>query len=198
MRKIGVLALIILALGVSAMILPASASQSASSGPRWLPRHGLSSNGVTPQAPTDAFTSNDNFVTVTFNHFGKPSFGSVVAETWLESGHDDTGTAVNAQGFTRAILLPKALRVAVQVDLHGLDAIGENDQVLARSSAVNSSGRLTVQVATPEIFLPTSTKCFFYTVVHMAIRWSDNRLSSVVFDQPIAVQPGPTAACPAA
>ena len=198
MRKIGILALIILALGASAVILPASASQSASGGPRWLPRHGLSSSDVTPQAPSDAFTTNDNFFTLTFNHFGNPSFGSVVAETWLESGHDDTDTAVNAQGFTRAILLPKALRVSVQVDLHGLDAIGENDEIIARSSAVNSSGRLTVQVATPEIFLPTSTKCFFYTVVHMGIRWSDNRLSSVVFDQPVAIQPGPTGACPAA
>lgn len=198
MRKIGIFAVIILALGASAVILPASASQSASSGPRWLPRHGLSSNNVTPQAPSDAFTTNDNFVTVTFNHFGKPSFGSVVAETWLESGHDDTGTAVNAQGFSRAILLPKALRVAVQVDLHGLDATGGNDQVVAHSSAVNSSGRLTVQVATPEILLATSTKCSFYTVVHMAIRWSDNRLSTVVFDQPVAFQPGPTGACPAA
>jgi hypothetical protein len=186
-----VIGLIVLALGAVAVIVPVAASQDAPSGARWVPRNGVSSKDLTPQAVSDAFTTNDNFFTLTYNHFGSPSLGSVVAETWMESGFDDTGTAVNLQGFTRAILLPKAVRVAIRVDLHGITA-SNDDVIVARSSTVNSAGRLTVQVATPEIFLPTETRCFFYTVVHAAIRWSDGRLSSVAFQEPIAFTPGPT------
>ncbi len=195
MRKIAVIGLIVLALGALAVIVPASASQNGPSGARWAPRQGLSSNGLTPQAANDAFTTNDNFFTHTYNHFGYPSLGSVIAETWMNSGYDDTGLATNTQGVARAILLPKALRVSLKVELRGTDVNGA-DQLVTSSSTVNSSGKLTVQVATPEITLATDPRCFFYTRVTVAIRWSDLRLSTVTLEEPIQFTPGPTACQP--
>lgn len=196
MRKVVVIGLIVLALGAVAVIVPAAASQDAPSGAHWAARPGQSSTGLAPQAAGDSFTTNDNFVTVTWNHLGKASLGSVVSETWLNTGFNSSNTAVNTQGVTRSILLPKAVRVATRVQLRGVDVNGI-ERVLATSSTLNSSGRLSVQVATPEITLASSTSCFFFTVVSMAIRWSDGRLSSVTFDQPIGFTPGATA-CPAA
>jgi hypothetical protein len=194
-RKIAVIGLIVLALGALAVIVPASASQNGPSGARWAPRQGHGSNGLTPQAATDVFTTNDNFFTQTYNHFGSASRGSAIAETWMESGFDDTGVATNTQGVARAILLPKALRVSLQVQLRGTNINGD-DQLVTTSSTANSSGRLTVQIATPEITLATDTRCFFYTRVTVGIRWSDNRLSTVTFEEPIQFTPGPTACQP--
>ena len=196
MRKFAVIGLIVLGLGALAVIVPASASQNGPSGARWAPRQAAGSNGLAPQAATDQFTTNDNFVSKTYNHLGNASLGAVIAETWMESGFNDSNVATNTQGFTRAILLPKATRVAIRVDLHGTTET--DDVVVARSSTVNSSGKLSVQVATPEIFLPTSSRCFFYTEVHLAIRWSDGRLSNVFFQEPISFVPGPTACTPPA
>jgi len=196
-RKFVVVGLIILGLGALAVIVPASASQNAS-GARWAPRQASSVKGltpqadVTPQAASDAFSTDDNFVTKTFNHLNSATNGSAIAETWMDSGFDDTATAVNTQGVARGILLPKALRVSLQVQLRGVDA-NNVDQLVATSSTVNSAGKLTVQVATPEIALATDPHCFFYTRVTVGIRWSDNRLSTVVFEEPIQFSPGPTA-----
>ena len=196
MKRIIIAVLAILALGAVAVIVPASASQNAPSGARWAQRPGHSSSGLAPQAVGDAFSTNDNFFTQTFNHFGNASLGSAIGETWMNSGFDVNGVALNTQGVARAILLPKAARVSIQVELRGENSVG-TDQLVTTSSTVNSSGRLTVQVATPEISLASDPRCFFYTRVHMGIRWSDGRLSSVVFEEPIGFTPGPTACTPA-
>lgn len=197
MRKITVIGLIILALGALAVIVPASASQNAKSGSRYVARTGQGTTSVTPQAPGDAFTANDNFITQTFNHFGNPSLGSAIAETWLESGLDSNLNATNVQGVARAILLPKALRASIKVQLRGSNAAGD-DQLIAQSSTVNSAGKLTVQVATPEIVLATDPHCDYYQQVTVGIRWSDLRLTTVTFATPLSFLPGPTACTPPA
>jgi hypothetical protein len=196
-RKFVVIGLIVLALGAVAIIVPASAGQNAPSGARYTARGGQSAQDLAPQAVGDAHIANDNFFSRTFNHFGNASLGSAIGETWMESGLDANFNATNTQGVARAILLPKALRASVKVELRGFDVNGV-DQLVASSSTVNSSGRLTVQVATPEISLATDPHCSFYTQVTIGIRWSDLRLTTVVFGTPLSFLPGPTACTPPA
>jgi hypothetical protein len=195
-RKIAAITLATLVLTVG---LPASASQGTADGGETAPPHRYRSNGYAPVgglvemlAAGDAFVANDNFFTRTFNHFADPAHGSAIAETWLETGFDESSTAKNTQGVVRAILLPHTLRVSVQVFLHGVTATNQ-DQIINHSGEVNSSGALTVQTATPEIDLATSPYCFFYTGVTLGLRWSDNRLTRVSYTEPVSFSPGPTA-----
>lgn len=194
MRKIVVTVLVTLALAV---MLPASASQrSAGAADRAAPhpRHASRQANASPLAATDAFVFNEGFFTQTLNHFGSASKGSVIAETWAEDGFNASNQEVNTQGVVRAILLPKALRVSAKVQLFGVDA-SDNEHLLASSSTVNSNGALTVRVATPEITLATQPNCFFFTAVHMGIRWSDSRLSTVDFSMPVLFVNGGNPAC---
>ncbi len=187
MRKIVV---IVFALLTLALVVPASASQAVGS-------HRLAdrvADGLRQrlgpqavQAPDDAFTINDGFYTQTYNHFANPALGSVIAETWGETGWrlnpDDTVVSQNTQGVARAILLPHALRVSIRVELHGVTNL--TDDVLATSGSANSSGKLTVQTATPEVAIEADPHCQFYTVVEVGIRWDDLRLSQVFLVMPI-------------
>ncbi len=201
MRKITVIGLIVLALGALAVIVPAKAAQTGSGDHRVLrPRQATAQSGklaphlktssdvsVVPQAANDVSVFNTSFVTRTFNHFANPANGSVIAETWGEDGITSAGVEQNTQGIARAILLPKALRVSLQTRLIGFSSFDDQTgHVLATSSTVNSSGKLTVRVATSEINLLNSSDCFFLTTVHMGIRWSDNRLSTVDFSMDFA------------
>src|SRR5262245_46603091 len=106
LRKIAVIGLIVLGLGALAVIVPASASQTKPNQVGRALRPGATTKGLAPQAPGDAFTSNDDFATRTINHFGNPANGSVVGESWIETGLDVAGTPTNIQAFARTILLP--------------------------------------------------------------------------------------------
>jgi len=201
-RKITVIGLIVLALGALAVIVPAKAAQkgSAASDRVLRPRHltaqagGLAprlktSSGVSvvPQAANDAFVFNNNFVTRTFNHFGNAANGSAVGETWGEDGITAADVTQNTQGIARAFLLPKASRVSLKTTLIGFSSFDDDiGHIVTTSSTINSAGKPTVQAATPEISLLTSSDCFFATTVHMGIRWSDNRLSTVDFSMDFA------------
>jgi hypothetical protein len=202
-RKIAVIGLIVLALGALAVIVPAKAAQTGRAAtdqrvlrPRQLtaqarqlaPRLKTSSGvSVVPQAATDAFILNNSFVTQTFNHFGNPGLGSVVAETWGEDGITSDGIEQNTQGVSRAILLPKASRVSLKTTLIGFSSFDDfTGHVVTTSSTINSAGKLTVQAKTPEISLLSSPDCFFATTVHMGIRWSDGRLSTVDYSMDFA------------
>ncbi len=176
MRKIVAVVLFTLALAV---VVPASASQRTGTHAPRVARQGLGALAV-----GDAFTANDNFFSQTLNHLANPALGSVIAEQWLEIGFDANGVAQNIQGFTRGILLPKALRVSVRVELWGVDSSSQ-ETLLTNSSTLNSAGKLTVQVATPEIGLATDSHCGFFTVIHVGIRWSDQRLTTVTIEEPV-------------
>ena len=201
MRKTAVIGLIVLALGALAVIVPAKAAQKDNADNRVLrprlltaqarqlaPRVKTSSGvSVVPQAATDAFVFNNSFVTQTFNHFGNPTLGSAVGETWGEDGITADGTEQNTQGIARAFLLPKASRVSLKTTLIGFSSFDDQTgHIVTTSTTVNSAGKLTVRVATPEIDLFTSPDCFFATTVHMGIRWSDGRLSTVDFSMDFA------------
>jgi hypothetical protein len=138
-------------------------------------------------APNDLFAINDGFVTNTYYHFGNPANGILTAETWGESGWmDDGGGGVvpnNSQGVVRALKQSKVLRVAVRVELWGMDEPG-TERVLASSSTVNSGTAASAQVRTPEVDVRTAP-CLLWTRAFVTIRWTDNRLSSVSFEMPV-------------
>jgi hypothetical protein len=139
-------------------------------------------------APNDVFTINDGFVTNTYNHFGNPANGILTAETWGETGwiEDAPGGTVspnNSQGVVRALKQSKVLRVAVRVELWGVDGPG-TEQLLASSSTVNSGTAASARVATPEVNVRTAP-CLLWTRAFVSIRWSDNRLSSVSLEMPV-------------
>lgn len=178
MRK--VLAIVVAMLALAAVVPPAGASQTSERTEK------ATRNRLAPDAPTDSYRINDGFYSKTYNHLGNPARGIVVADTWGETGWVSTGTgdfADNTQGFARALLLRRALRVAVRVELWG--ATETSADLITGSSTVNSSGNPTVQVATPEVpNLQGDPHCIFWTRVFLAIRWDDQRLSNVSFEMP--------------
>lgn len=188
MRKIAVIGLIVLGLGAFAVIVPASASQNAPNELGRALRPGATTKSLAPQAAGDDFTSNDNFATRTFNHFGNPSLGSVVAESWIETGFDNVTGPTNIQGFARTILLPKALRTSLRVQLFGIvDPTTDPPELINSSGTVNSSGKLISQVAAPELSvaaMASDPHCWFFQSATLSIRWSDNRLTSNLFVDP--------------
>jgi len=191
-RKIALIGLIVLGLGALAVIVPASASQTTPNKLGRALRPGVTTKGLAPQAAGDDFTSNDNFVTRTFNHLGNPARGSVVAESWIETGFDNTGNASNIQAFARTILLPNALRTSTKVQLFGLvDLTTSKPELINSSATVNSAGKLISQVAAPELSttaMSTDPHCWFFQFTIISVRWSDNKLTSnLSLDPPVAV-----------
>jgi hypothetical protein len=144
-----------------------------------------------PDAANDSFVINEGFVTKTYNHLGNPANGILTAETWGETGwffdQAEPGGLLpnNSQGVVRALKQSKVLRVAVRVELWGID-IPEPGvaRLLASSSTVNSGTAASAEVKTPEINVRTAP-CLLWTRAFVTIRWSDNRLSSVSFENPV-------------
>jgi hypothetical protein len=105
-------------------------------------------------------------------------------------------------GFTRTILLPKALRTAIKVQLFGLVDLQSDPDLITTSSTVNSSGKLISQVGTPELSvaaMQTDPHCFFFQLATVSIRWSDNRLTSnLPLDPPVVILNFANPACPPA
>ena len=178
MRRI--LAIVLAMLALAAVAPPAGASQTSEKTER------ATRNRLAPDAPQDSYRINDGIYSKTYNHLGNPALGIVVAVTWGETGWVSTATgdvADNTQGFARALLLRRALRVAIRVELYG--ATETTADLITSSSTVNSSGKPTVQVATPEVpNLQADPHCIFWTRVFLAIRWDDQRLSNVSFEMP--------------
>jgi hypothetical protein len=142
-------------------------------------------------AADDVFVINDGFVTKTYDHLGNPANGILTAETWGETGwtslQTEPGGLVpnNSQGVVRALKQSKVLRVAVRVELWGWDVPEPGiPRLLASSSTVNSGTAPSAQVKTPEVNIRTAP-CLLWTRAFVTIRWSDNRLSSVSFENPV-------------
>jgi hypothetical protein len=142
-------------------------------------------------AANDVFVINDGFVTKTYDHLGNPANGILTAETWGETGwtslQTEPGGLVpnNSQGVVRALKQSKVLRVAVRVELWGIDVPEPGiARLLASSSTVNSGTAPSAQVKTPEVNIRTAP-CLLWTRAFVTIRWSDNRLSSVSFENPV-------------
>ena len=177
----------LLALTLLLALANISSATSPSSGREAAARRAAQRPLAAAAAPNDAFTINDGFVTQTYSHFGNPANGILTAETWGETGWiEDAGGLVapnNSQGVVRALKQSKVLRVAVRVELWGVDGPG-TERVLASSSTVNSGTAASAQVKTPEVDVRTAP-CLLWTRAFVTIRWSDNRLSSASFEMPV-------------
>jgi hypothetical protein len=121
-------------------------------------------------------TNDDNVGFSTFNrsHFGQERFGLVVVEGWLNACEDaEAVTNVSATG--KAILVHRAVRVAIRVFLEQQDA-ASNWVVQSQSASVNSSGAFYIQQSAPEdadLGQPDT----YRVRVRVQIRWTDNTLS---------------------
>jgi hypothetical protein len=180
-RKIGLVVLVVLALGAFSVIIPASASQSTPNKLGSVLRPGATSSPQAALAPGDVDAFNENFITTTYNHFADPSRGTVVAESWIEGGVDSDNNSTNIQAIARTILLPKALRTQMRVQLFGLVDLNSTPELINSSGTINSSGKLILRVAAPELSvadMATDPHCWFFQFTTLSIRWSDGRLTS--------------------
>lgn len=188
MRKRLTVAATLLALTLLLAIANAGSAATTPSGREAAARRAAQQPLAAAAAPNDAFAINDGFVTNTYNHFGSPANGILTAETWGETGWiEDAGAGTvspnNSQGVVRALKQSKVLRVAVRVELWGVDDPG-TERILASSSTVNSGTAASALVRTPEVDVRTAP-CLLWTRAFVSIRWSDNRLSSVSFEMPV-------------
>lgn len=137
---------------------------------------GLAAAGTQAQPACAVPTNDDNVGFSTFNrsHFGQEQLGLVVVEGWLNACEDaEAVTNVSATG--KAILVHRALRVAIRVSLEQQDA-ASNWVVQSQSTSVNSSGAFYIQQSAPED--PDLGQPDTYRVrVRVQIRWTDNTLS---------------------
>ena len=137
---------------------------------------GLAAAGTRAQPACAVPTNDDNVGFSTFNrsHFGQEQLGLVVVEGWLNACEDAEGvTDVSATG--KAILVHRALRVAIRVFLEQQDA-ASSWVVQSQSTSVNSSGARYIQQSAPED--PDLGQPDTYRVrVRVQIRWTDNTLS---------------------
>ena len=137
---------------------------------------GLVAAGSRAQPACAVPTNDDNVGFSTFNrsHFGQEQLGLVVVEGWLNACEDaEAVTNVSATG--KAILVHRAVRVAIRVFLEQQDA-ASNWVVQSQSASVNSSGAFYIQQSAPEdadLGQPDT----YRVRVRVQIRWTDNTLS---------------------
>jgi hypothetical protein len=123
--------------------------------------------------PACAVPTNDNnvgFSTFNRSHFGHQQLGLVVVEGWLNACEDaEAVTDVSATG--KAILVHRAVRVAIRVFLEQQDAA--SNWVVQSQSA---SGAFYISQSAPEdadLGQPDT----YRVRVRVLIRWTDNTLS---------------------
>jgi hypothetical protein len=191
MRRRTTVSATLLALTLLLALANVGSAASPSSGREAAARRAAQQPLAAADAANDAFVINDGFVTKTYNHLGNPANGILTAETWGETGwfvdQAEPGGLLpnNSQGVVRALKQSKVLRVAVRVELWGIDVPEPGiARLLASSSTVNSGTAPSAQVKTPEINVRTAP-CLLWTRAFVTIRWSDNRLSSVSFENPV-------------
>ena len=137
---------------------------------------GLVAAGSRAQPACAVPANDDNVGFSAFNrpHFGQERFGLVVVEGWLNACEDaEAVTDVSATG--KAILVHRAVRVAIRVFLEQQDA-ASNWVVQSQSDSVNSSGAFYISQSAPEdadLGQPDT----YRVRVRVLIRWTDNTLS---------------------
>ena len=184
-RTIPILAALTLALAVAG-----TAALAAASGP---PEAAVAAAVVEP--PFDGPTR-DNFVTLTYPHFGQPSAGLVVIQGWIRTPKSDLGLPISDQSGCQAIRLLHVTRVAVRCLLHTRGGTTNDD---ATSQTVNSAdvgNPLVLRIASPAITAngPTPQFCRSWVEVRWAARWDDGTLTSGKSLQPEGTLANPN--CP--
>jgi hypothetical protein len=116
----------------------------------------------------------ENFEQTFYSHFGAPSVGRALIQTWVEPDWSDF-EAVDIQAAAQVIKVFRVQRIAFRVELYG------DDQLLASSTTNNTGDTAVVSfVQSPETG-PLNTAdapCLFRSVVFYSIRWPDGSLTS--------------------
>jgi hypothetical protein len=166
--KLGVAMAAVIAL----MAVPANANPRQDAKER---RQALESFRTPTQAAIiDNGETKENFEQTFYSHFGAPSVGRALIQTWVEPDWTNF-EAVDIQAAAQVIKVFRVQRIAFRVELYG------DDQLLASSTTNNTGDTAVVSfVQSPETG-PLNTAdapCLFWSVVFYSIRWPDGSLTS--------------------
>jgi hypothetical protein len=180
---------IIVATGLALALAIGLLAQSQAAAPSLGQRPQAAAAPTGADQPVFAVPTNDNWSTLTYNHFGDPSKGQVVIEQWVRvfwqagGAPNDPDLPEALDGRGRVILLPGAKRVAFRVRLY---EIGKG--LVHQTDVVNTAGaRMLVidTVGVHDLANRDVTNCAFWTDVVYSIRWNDNTLTQFrVFTSP--------------
>lgn len=116
----------------------------------------------------------ENFEQAFYSHFGAPSVGRALIQTWVEPDWSNF-EAVDIQAAAQVIKVFRVKRIAFRVELYG------DNQLLATSTTNNTGDTAVVSFVQSPEFGPLNTEdapCLFSSVVFYSIRWPDNTLTS--------------------
>jgi hypothetical protein len=138
----------------------------------------------------------DNFVTLTYFHFGQPAAGQVVIQGWIRTPKSDLGLPTSDQAGCQAIRLLKVSRVALRCLLHTRGGTSNDDATSLTVNSADVGNPLTLRIASPSITAngPTPQFCRSWVEVRWAARWPDGTLTSGKSLQPETTLPNPN--CP--
>lgn len=180
MRRITVAVGLALTLAVGLLAQGQAAAQSPGE------RDRAAAKAAPGDAPVLGVPTDDNWSTLTYNHFGDPAKGQVVIDQWIRTfiqvgDQFDLPNVLDGRG--RVILLSGALRVAFRVRLY---EIGKG--LVRQTTVANTAGARMLTIDTTgvgQLADRNATNCLFWTDVVYTIRWSDNTLTqSKVFTSP--------------
>jgi hypothetical protein len=163
-------AVIVALIGAVALIAPAVASPQSDATDE---KAAAPQSHVALDAPT-----RDNFSTLTYNHFGNPSAGQAVLDTWIRQTYDpDTLLPQAVTGQARAITLYRVKRIAFRVVLHTSGGTTDDN---ATSATFNTNGARQLTISSPSITANSQPPqfCEAWTEVFYAIRWADDTLTN--------------------
>ena len=165
-------AAIVALIGAVALIAPAIASPQSDATHQ---KAAVPQTHVAPDVPT-----RDNFTTLTYNHFGSPSAGQAVFDTWIRQTYNPDSLLPQAvTGQARAIRLYKVKRIAIRVVLHTRGTINDDATSATVNSATIGNPRL-FTISSPSITANSTPPqfCEAWTEVFYSIRWADDTLTS--------------------
>jgi hypothetical protein len=122
--------------------------------------------------------SRDNFSTLTYSHFGDPSAGQAVLDTWIRQTYNaDTLLPQAVTGQARALTLYRVKRIAFRVVLHTSGGTTDDN---ATSATFNTNGARQLTISSPSITANSEPPqfCVAWTEVFFTIRWADDTLTS--------------------
>jgi hypothetical protein len=168
-----------LAVMVTALVLALAAPATAGPREEAQARRKLLAGQTARAAVIQNGETKENMEQVVVNHFGSPSQGQVLIQTWVEPDWSNF-EAVDIQAAAQGVKIRRAgagfaKRIAIRAELW---VEGELNQV---SSTVNSgdvNGTTFVQTAETGNLNDPSALCLWFSVASYSIRWDDNTLSS--------------------
>jgi hypothetical protein len=163
-------AVIVALIGAVALIAPAVASPQSDA---------TDEKAAAPQSHVGLeVPSRDNFSTLTYSHFGDPSAGQAVLDTWIRQTYNaDTLLPQAVTGQARALTLYRVKRIAFRVVLHTSGGTTDDN---ATSATFNTNGARQLTISSPSITANSEPPqfCVAWTEVFFTIRWADDTLTS--------------------